>query len=84
MGGRGYEINHNVRGWGSKRFQLVPIYLLYQTLKSMKCNWSQFAGVFTGYSALAIALALPEDGKVVALDVSEEFPSIGKPYWKEV
>ena len=37
-------------------------------------------GVFTGYSALTIALALPENGKVVACDVSDEYASIGKLY----
>jgi caffeoyl-CoA O-methyltransferase len=40
-------------------------------------------GVFTGISALATALALPEDGKVVALDVSEEYTNVGRPVWEE-
>lgn len=40
-------------------------------------------GVFTGYSALAVALALPEDGCVVACDVSTEWTSIGRRYWEE-
>jgi predicted O-methyltransferase YrrM len=39
-------------------------------------------GVFTGYSSLAMALALPEDGYVLACDVSEEFTSIARRYWK--
>ncbi len=38
-------------------------------------------GTFTGYSALWVALALPEDGKVVACDVSEEWTRIGREYW---
>jgi len=40
-------------------------------------------GVFTGYSALAVALALPPEGKVVACDISEEWTSIGRKYWRE-
>lgn len=39
-------------------------------------------GVFTGYSALAVALALPEDGHVLACDVSDEYTRIGRPYWQ--
>jgi caffeoyl-CoA O-methyltransferase len=40
-------------------------------------------GTFTGYSALAVALALPDDGKLVCCDVSEEWTSIARRYWKE-
>lgn len=40
-------------------------------------------GVFTGYSSLAVTLALPEDGQLVACDVSEEFTSIARRYWAE-
>lgn len=40
-------------------------------------------GVFTGYSALAVARALPRDGRVVALDVSEEWTSVARRYWEE-
>jgi len=40
-------------------------------------------GTFTGYSALAMALALPEDGRIVACDVSEEWTSIGRRHWEE-
>jgi len=40
-------------------------------------------GTFTGYSALAMAMAMPEDGKVVACDVSEEWTAIARKYWQE-
>jgi predicted O-methyltransferase YrrM len=40
-------------------------------------------GVFTGYSSLAVALALPEDGRIIACDVSEAWTAIARRYWRE-
>jgi caffeoyl-CoA O-methyltransferase len=40
-------------------------------------------GTFTGYSALCMARALPDDGRLLCCDVSEEWTSIGVPYWEK-
>jgi predicted O-methyltransferase YrrM len=40
-------------------------------------------GTFTGYSALVCALALPEDGQLIALDIDEETTAIAQRYWAE-
>ncbi|MDE0658347.1 MAG: class I SAM-dependent methyltransferase [Gammaproteobacteria bacterium] len=39
-------------------------------------------GTFTGYSALVVAEALPDDGRLIACDVSGEWTAIGRPFWK--
>jgi O-methyltransferase len=40
-------------------------------------------GTFTGYSALAVALALPKNGHLIACDVNEAWTSIGRQHWEK-
>jgi predicted O-methyltransferase YrrM len=40
-------------------------------------------GVFTGYSALAVAAALPPGGRLVACDIDADAPAVGRPFWRE-
>ena len=54
--------------------------LLVQAIGAKRCLE---IGTYTGYSALAVALALPKDGTIVCCDVSEEWTAIGRPFWKK-
>jgi predicted O-methyltransferase YrrM len=54
--------------------------LLVRLIEAKKCLE---LGVFTGYSALSVALALPPDGKLIACDVNEEWTSMARRYWQE-
>ena len=54
--------------------------LLVQLIRAQK---TLEVGVFTGYSALWVAAALPDEGKIVACDVSEEYTAVARRYWKE-
>ena len=66
------------------RMQIAPeqgqfMALLVQLLGATK---TLEVGVFTGYSSLCVALALPPNGKIVACDVSEEYTAIARRYWE--
>jgi predicted O-methyltransferase YrrM len=40
-------------------------------------------GCFTGYGTLAMALALPPDGRLVTLDANDDWPAVGRPFWEQ-
>lgn len=59
--------------------QVQFLQLLVRLIGARRCIE---VGVFTGYSSLGVALALPEDGRIVACDVSEEYTSVARRYWQ--
>lgn len=66
------------------RMQIAPeqgqfMALLVQLLGATK---TLEIGVFTGYSSLCVALALPPNGKILACDVSEEYTAVARRYWE--
>jgi predicted O-methyltransferase YrrM len=56
--------------------------LLQMLLRLMNAKRGIEVGTFTGYSGLAIALALPPDGKLICCDVSEEYTSVARRHWE--
>ncbi len=52
-------------------------------LKLIEARRTLEVGTFTGYSALACALVLPEDGQLITLDIDEETTAIAQRYWAE-
>jgi predicted O-methyltransferase YrrM len=67
------------------RMQIAPeqgafLAMLVELIGARRCIE---VGTFTGYSSIAVARALPEDGHLVCCDVSEEWTSIARKYWDE-
>lgn len=66
------------------RMQISPEQGRFMTLfaAAMGVRRAIEVGVFTGYSALCVAQAMPKDGRLVALDVSEEWTRIAEQHWE--
>jgi len=67
------------------RMQIAPeqgqfMALLVRLMNAKRCLE---IGVYTGYSSLCVALALPPDGKITACDLSDEWTRIARRYWHE-
>ena len=78
------ELREETAAMPAARMQISPeqgqfMALLARLVGARRCLE---VGVFTGYSALSVALALPEDGRIVACDVSEQWTAIARAYWQ--
>ena len=67
------------------RMQITPEqgHLLALLVRLMGVRRILEIGTFTGYSALAMALALPAEGQLVACDISEESTACGRRHWEQ-
>jgi predicted O-methyltransferase YrrM len=79
------ELRESTRGMKHAQMQIGPDQgaLMALLVKLIGARRTLEIGVFTGYSSLAVALALPEDGRVVACDVSEEWTAIARRHWEK-
>jgi caffeoyl-CoA O-methyltransferase len=57
--------------------------LLGMLVKLVGARFAVEVGTFTGYSALCIARGLPEGGRLLCCDVSEEWTAIARRYWEK-
>ena len=63
-------------GWDQARFMTL-------LLRCLGARNTIEVGVFTGYSTLVTALALPDSGRILACDINREWTSIALKYWRE-
>jgi predicted O-methyltransferase YrrM len=79
------RLREETAGHPQARFQVSPEQGQFMTLviQLLGARRTLEIGVFTGYSALAVAMALPSDGQIIACDINEEFTTVARRYWKE-
>ncbi|MBB3047028.1 caffeoyl-CoA O-methyltransferase [Litorivivens lipolytica] len=79
------ELREETMAMPMARMQIAPeqaqfMQLLVNMLGATQCIE---VGVFTGYSTLATALALPAAGRITACDISEEYTAVARRYWEK-
>ena len=72
------SVPNSVMQIGADQGQLMA--LLVRLIGARRCIE---IGTYTGYSALAVALALPEGGELITCDVNAEWTAVGQPFWRK-
>lgn len=78
------ELREETLAMPMARMQIAPeqaqfMQMLVNLLGARRCIE---VGVFTGYSALATAMALPDDGELLACDISADYTAVARRYWE--
>lgn len=70
---------------GISIMQIAPEQGAFMTLlaRAVGARHAVEVGTFTGLSTLCLARGLPEDGRLIACDVSDEWTAVGRPYWEK-
>ncbi len=78
------ELREETSRQSLSRMQIAPDQGQLLSMLVRLCNARKAIeiGVFTGYSSICIAQALPEDGALIACDISEEWTTIASKYWQ--
>ncbi len=71
------SVPQHVMQIGADQGQLMA--LLVRLIDARRCIE---IGTYTGYSALAVAMALPSDGQLITCDVNAEWTEVGRPFWR--
>lgn len=79
------ELRHRTEEIALSPMQISPEQgqFMQLLLRSLKAKKVLEVGTFTGYSALAMALALPEDGQLITCDINEEWTTIAQTFWQK-
>ena len=78
-------LRERTRSVEQREMQITPDEAAFLSImvKSVGAKRAIEIGTYTGYSALAIASALPPDGKLICCDISEEWTAVGRPFWRD-
>jgi len=78
------QLREKTAGLSNSQMQIAPEQGQFMALlvKLMKAHKTLEIGTFTGYSSLAVALALPALGEMICCDISEDYTNVAREFWE--